>query len=145
MFSKYFYKNNYIYTILTSQTKKNRIIVVYRFISDNKNKLGFRWLCKKLWNSYYNYLKFRKNNYYIKQEKFFEKLNIYIQYKMVIKHRFRLYPRKYTNRVCAKCKTKRKRIIRINYYESFRMINFRKRFTEEKIRIWVICYNKNEQ
>ncbi len=40
--------------------------MVYRFIDDNKNKYGLRWLCRKFelsTNAYYKYLKDRKSDY----------------------------------------------------------------------------------
>ena len=45
--------------------------MAYRFIEQNKNEFGVRWLLRRLNiypNAYYNYLKGRKNNYY-KQKK----------------------------------------------------------------------------
>ena len=40
--------------------------MVYRFIDDNKDEYGLRWLCRKFslsTNAYYTYLKERKNDY----------------------------------------------------------------------------------
>ena len=66
--------------------------MAYRFITEHKNKLGVRWLCKKINispSSYYNYLKFRKNKYYIRKEKIFEKIKyIYEKHKGTVGHRF---------------------------------------------------------
>ena len=66
--------------------------MAYRFITEHKSKLGVRWLCKKLNispSSYYNYLKFRKHKYYIKQEKILEKIKyIYKKHKGTVGHRF---------------------------------------------------------
>ncbi len=66
--------------------------MAYRFITEHKNKLGIRWLCKKLNispSSYYNYLKFRKHTYYTRQEKILEKIKyIYEKHKGTVGHRF---------------------------------------------------------
>lgn len=57
-------------------------LVVYRFIDDNKNIFGLRWLCKKFDispNCYYNYKKDTKREYHKRLEHIFELIK-YVYY-----------------------------------------------------------------
>ena len=56
--------------------------MVYRFIDNNKDHFGLKWLCIHLGislNSYYNYLKDNKGDYYLQREVIFERIK-YIFY-----------------------------------------------------------------
>lgn len=56
--------------------------MVYRFIDDNKEKYGLRWLCRHFdisLNCYYNYLKDNKRDYYEQREIINERIK-YIYY-----------------------------------------------------------------
>ncbi len=56
--------------------------MVYRFIDDNKDYFGLRWLCAYLGistNCYYNYLKDKKHDYYEQREVIYERIK-YIYY-----------------------------------------------------------------
>ena len=56
--------------------------MVYRFIDDNKNIFGLRWLCKKFGispNCYYNYKKDTKCEYHKRLEHIFELIK-YVYY-----------------------------------------------------------------
>lgn len=55
--------------------------MVYRFIDDNKNVFGLRWLCEKFGispNCYYNYKKDTKREYHKRLEHIFELIKICI-------------------------------------------------------------------
>ena len=57
-------------------------LVVYRFIDDNKNIFGLRWLCKQFGispNCYYNYKKDAKREYHKRLEHIFELIK-YVYY-----------------------------------------------------------------
>ena len=56
--------------------------MVYRFIDNNKDHFGLKWLCIHLGislNSYYNYLKDNKGDYYLQREVIFKRIK-YIFY-----------------------------------------------------------------
>lgn len=56
--------------------------MVYRFIDDNKERFGLRWLCSRLnvsTSCYYNYLKDKKRKYRIQKKFIYEKIK-YIFY-----------------------------------------------------------------
>jgi len=74
--------------------------VVYRFIDDNKNIFGLRWLCKKFGispNCYYNYKKDTKREYHKRLEHIFELIKyVYYNNNRVICYRaMRIFIKRY--------------------------------------------------
>lgn len=65
--------------------------MLYRFIDDNKNKYGLRWLCRKFelsTNAYYNYLKDRKSDYRKRKKIILNTIkNIYYDNNRIVGHR----------------------------------------------------------
>lgn len=65
--------------------------MVYRFIDDNKNEYGLRWLCRKFdlsTNTYYNYLEDRKSDYRKRKRIILNTINnIYYDKNRIIGHR----------------------------------------------------------
>lgn len=65
--------------------------MVYRFIDDNKDEYGLRWLCRKFnlsTNAYYNYLEGRKNDYRKRKRIILNTIkNIYYDNNRIIDHR----------------------------------------------------------
>ena len=51
--------------------------MVYRFIDENREYFGLRWLCRHFGislNCYYNYLEYKKNDYYTQREAIYERI-----------------------------------------------------------------------
>ena len=74
--------------------------MVYRFIDDNKNIFGLRWLCKKFGispNCYYNYKKDTKCEYHKRLEHIFELIKyVYYNNNRVICYRaMRIFIKRY--------------------------------------------------
>ena len=74
--------------------------MVYRFIDDNKNIFGLRWLCRKFGispNCYYNYKKEAKKAYYERLKEIFELIKyVYYNNNRVIGYRaMRVFIKRY--------------------------------------------------
>lgn len=65
--------------------------MVYRFIDNNKDYFGLRWLCRKFGispNGYYNYLKNTKGEYHEQREVIYERIKyIYYNNNRTVGHR----------------------------------------------------------
>ena len=75
-------------------------LVVYRFIDDNKNIFGLRWLCKQFGispNCYYNYKKDAKREYHKRLEHIFDLIKyVYHNNNRVIGYRaMRIFIKRY--------------------------------------------------
>ncbi len=65
--------------------------MVYRFIDENRDEFGLRWLCRRIGislNAYYNYRKNRKAKKLAKKKEILEKIKyIYYNNNRVVGHR----------------------------------------------------------
>ena len=65
--------------------------MVYRFIDNNKDYFGLRWLCRRFGispNGYYNYLKDTKSKYHEQREVIYERIKyIYYNKNRTVGHR----------------------------------------------------------
>ena len=74
--------------------------MVYRFIDENKNVFGLRWLCKQFGispNCYYNYKKDAKRKYYKRLARIFELIKyVYYNNNRIIGYRaMRIFIKRY--------------------------------------------------
>ena len=65
--------------------------MVYRFVDENRDEFGLRWLLRRLNiypNSYYNYLKNKKKNYRLHREDIYNRIKkIYYNNGRLLGHR----------------------------------------------------------